>query len=199
MIWKRLTFRGGLERDVCSSFPSNRFDMAPLWYVVPLLIELPRSTGSEDGRDWGVPAKYIEAFPFPGRAAGRRLTITEDDRGIIWESSLCSSVGRTGEYSRLERKAFKNTCLVWRWHRRYEGQSHWPYPYCWQVWFHASSQRQICQCHRRSLATRPSLNWICKKQKMPYVLKQSLIQLEKWLDELGRTTTRWIRSWLKNL
>ena len=99
MVWKRLTFRGGLERDICSSFPSNRFDMAPLWYVVPLLIELPRSTGSEDGRDWGVPAKYIEAFPFPGREAGRRLTITEDERGIIWESSLCSTVGRTGKYS----------------------------------------------------------------------------------------------------
>lgn len=98
MVWKRLTFRGALERDVCSSFPSNRFDMAPLWYVVPLLIELPRSTGSEDGRDWGVPAKYIEAFPFPGRAAGRRLTITEDERGIICESSLCSTVGGTGKY-----------------------------------------------------------------------------------------------------
>jgi len=34
---------------------------------------------------------YIDAFPFPGLAAGTRLTITNEDLGIICESSLYSA------------------------------------------------------------------------------------------------------------
>jgi hypothetical protein len=36
------------------------------------------------------PVTYIAALPFPGRAGGIRLTTTEDDRGMICESSLNS-------------------------------------------------------------------------------------------------------------
>lgn len=38
----------------------------------------------------GKPLTYIAALPFPGFAAGIRLAITEDDRGIINKSSLYS-------------------------------------------------------------------------------------------------------------
>lgn len=71
------------------SLPSKRFDIDPLCHVV--VEELPgRCTGSEVGRVGVTPDTYIEAFPLPGRAAGIRLTMTDDDRGIIVESSLYS-------------------------------------------------------------------------------------------------------------
>jgi hypothetical protein len=38
-----------------------------------------------------VPDMYIAALPFPGRAAGKRLAITEDDRGITCESFIYSA------------------------------------------------------------------------------------------------------------
>jgi hypothetical protein len=72
----------GLDREDGSSFVLNRFDIDPLCHVAPLdtddvealevLVELS-----------GTPAMYIAALPFPGREAGRRLTITEEERGMI--------------------------------------------------------------------------------------------------------------------
>lgn len=37
-----------------------------------------------------VPLTYMDAFPLPGRAAGSLFTTTDDERGMIWESSLNS-------------------------------------------------------------------------------------------------------------
>lgn len=74
---------------VTSSLPSNRFDMAPLCQEEP---EDPPClcAESETGGAPAVPAIYMEALPLPGRADGSRLTTTDEERGIICESSLNS-------------------------------------------------------------------------------------------------------------
>ena len=64
-----------------SSFTSNRFDIAPLCQVDELVgpCLCPRSVEAV----FPAAPMYIDALPFPGRAEGRRLTITDDDRGMI--------------------------------------------------------------------------------------------------------------------
>ena len=66
---------------------SKRFDMEPLPdHVLPAAL-----VGFESGVAVAPgPATYIAALPFPGRVGGTRLTTTEDDRGMICESSLNS-------------------------------------------------------------------------------------------------------------
>ena len=75
--------------EVGSSFTLNRLDIAPLCHVGPLA---PDETELLEGfaEPSGTPAIYIAALPFPGRTDGRRLTITEEERDMIWESSLYS-------------------------------------------------------------------------------------------------------------
>ena len=72
----------GLDIEDGSSFVLNRFDIGPLCHVAPLAIEVTEVLDvlvelSE------MPAIYIAALPFPGRADGRRLTMTEEERGMI--------------------------------------------------------------------------------------------------------------------
>lgn len=69
-----------------SSFPSKRLDIAPLCHV-GVLYEADCDFGSVELL---APAMYMAALPFPGRADGSRRTITDDERGIIVESSLYS-------------------------------------------------------------------------------------------------------------
>ena len=72
----------GLDIEDGSSFVLNRFDIAPLCHVAPLAIE---DTEVLDVfvELSGTPAIYIAALPFPGLADGRRLTMTEEERGMI--------------------------------------------------------------------------------------------------------------------
>jgi hypothetical protein len=80
--------------------------MAPLCHVgVP---PPPRATASDVGMLWPVLFAYIDALPFPGRAAGRRFTITDEDRGIICESSLNSSKEMSASLGNTN-----NAYLVW--------------------------------------------------------------------------------------
>lgn len=66
---------------------SKRLDIEPL----PDHVFPPALVGFDSGVDVAPgPATYIAALPFPGRAGGTRLTTTEDDRGMICESSLNS-------------------------------------------------------------------------------------------------------------
>ena len=77
--------------DVGSSLTSNRLDMAPLCHVDVAGVVPARMTGSDVGIEEPLPPLiYIAAFPFPGLDEGRRFTMTEDERGIIVESSLNS-------------------------------------------------------------------------------------------------------------
>jgi len=71
----------GLDIDDGSSFTLKRFDMAPLCQVA-LLVE-PAGPLVLEPASGTAPAIYIAALPFPGRTEGRRLTITEEDRGMI--------------------------------------------------------------------------------------------------------------------
>jgi len=81
--------------DVGSSLTSNRLDMAPLCHVDVAVDAPARVTGSDVGIEGPLPLPmYIAAFPFPGRDEGRRFTMTEDERGIIVESSLNSGGAR---------------------------------------------------------------------------------------------------------
>lgn len=71
-----------------SSLTSKRLDMAPLCHVTPPELRTTSEVGIAPFPL--VPARYMAAFPFPGRCDGKRFTMTEEDRGIIWESSLHS-------------------------------------------------------------------------------------------------------------
>ena len=70
---------------VGSSFRSKRLDIAPLCQDEPVLMLPPGlCTDSDVGTTAPpTPAMYIAALPFPGRAEGSRLIITEVPRGII--------------------------------------------------------------------------------------------------------------------
>ena len=72
---------------------SNRLEMEPL----PVQDELPGWLLGLDSGVADVPGApmYIAALPFPGRAEGIRFTTTEEDLGIVCESSL-SSAGMGG-------------------------------------------------------------------------------------------------------
>ena len=97
-----LIMGSGLTDDVleASSLPSKRLDIAPLFQV----------GGRDDAPDlrpesWlaeplETPLTYMEALPLPARAAGRRLTTTEEERGMIWESSLNSELSSQGRIER---------------------------------------------------------------------------------------------------
>jgi hypothetical protein len=75
-----------------SSLPSKRLDIAPLCQVLEAPIGPACRCEVSDAVAAPVePAMYMAALPLPGRADGRRLTITEDDRGTILESSLYSA------------------------------------------------------------------------------------------------------------
>lgn len=117
----------------CSSLPSKRFDMAPLCHALLLAGPPPLClcVGSEMGTEAVVPAIYIAALPLPGRADGSRLTITEDERGMICESSLNSGDGwwRTLR-SKLARDT-STTHLGLKYHRTQIDQSRSPYPSYW--------------------------------------------------------------------
>lgn len=81
-----LTSSFGVEE---SSFTSKRFDMAPLCMVMgPAGVCF--CVDSECGITFPAAPIYIDALPFPGRAAGKRLTMTDEERGMIWESSFNS-------------------------------------------------------------------------------------------------------------
>ena len=69
-----------LRDDEGSSLPSNRLDIAPLCQEGAVLTGPCLDAGS--GPD-AVPAIYMAALPFPGRTDGRRLTITDEERGMI--------------------------------------------------------------------------------------------------------------------
>ena len=104
--------------DVGSSLTSNRLDMAPLCHVDVAVDAPARVTGSDVGIEGPLPLPmYIAAFPFPGRDEGRRFTMTEDERGIIVESSL-NSGGHVISVTLRDRKLVKATHLAWTWHRR---------------------------------------------------------------------------------
>lgn len=66
---------------------SKRFDMEPFPDHVPpaALVGFESGVAVAPG-----PATYIAALPFPGRVGGTRFTTTDDDRGMICESSLNS-------------------------------------------------------------------------------------------------------------
>lgn len=83
-----------------SSFPSKRLDIEPL---CQLLLELPGvpGLGAESAPADAVPAMYIAALPLPGRAAGKRFTMTEEDRGMICWSFLNSTERRGTKWSVL--------------------------------------------------------------------------------------------------
>ena len=68
---------------------SNRLEMEPL--VVQ--DELPGWLLGFDSEVADVPGApiYMAALPFPGRAEGIRFTTTEEDLGIVCESSLSSA------------------------------------------------------------------------------------------------------------
>jgi hypothetical protein len=85
---------------------SNRLDMEPF----PPHDILPGWLLGFDSGFADVPGApmYIAALPFPGRAGGTRFTTTEEDLGIICESSLNS----------VRDDAFKATTLGQRWNRR---------------------------------------------------------------------------------
>jgi len=83
-----------------SSLPSKRFDIAPLCQVVE---DPGRCTDSDAGPGTGVAPMYIEAFPLPGLTAGIRFTTTEDERGMICESSLSSMIMSEGVPARIKR------------------------------------------------------------------------------------------------
>ena len=111
-----------------SSLPSNRFDIAPLCQVV--VPPVPRERVSDMGTIGPLPFTYIDAFPFPGRVAGRRLTMTDDERGMIYESSLnseCHDLSRA-----VVSRQSTATHLVLTQHRKCRDQSHLPYSYYWQ-------------------------------------------------------------------
>ena len=84
---ERLTGFGMVDAEG-SSLPSKRFDIAPLCQVVE---DPGRCADSDTGPGTGVAPMYIEAFPLPGLTAGIRFTTTEDERGMICESSLSST------------------------------------------------------------------------------------------------------------
>lgn len=92
--------------------------MAPLCHVGVAVDAPARVTGSDVGIEGPPPLPmYIAAFPFPGRDEGRRFTMTEDERGIIVESSL-NSEGHVASVILRDRKLAKATHLAWTWHRR---------------------------------------------------------------------------------
>lgn len=66
-----------------SSLPSKRFDIAPLCQEDELLEGPCLWAESDMGTAFPAPAIYIDALPLPGRADGSRLTITDEERGII--------------------------------------------------------------------------------------------------------------------
>lgn len=112
---------------VASSLPSKRLDIAPLFQV----------GGRDDGPDLGpeswpvgpleAPLTYMEALPLPARAAGRRLTTTEEERGMIWESSLNSGLSSEGI---VEKDLVKTDLALTSYHIP-RGQSRLPCPCCW--------------------------------------------------------------------
>jgi hypothetical protein len=65
--------------------------MAPLCHVGAVVDTPARVMGSDVGIEGPLPPlMYIAAFPFPGRDEGRRFTMTEEERGMIVESSFNS-------------------------------------------------------------------------------------------------------------
>ncbi len=68
---------------------SNRREMEPL----PVQDELPGWLLGLDSGVADVPEApiYMAALPFPGRTEGIRFTTTEEDLGIVCESSLSSA------------------------------------------------------------------------------------------------------------
>jgi hypothetical protein len=67
---------------------SKRFDMEPFPDHEPPAAPV----GFESGVPVAPgPATYIAALPFPGRVGGTRFTTTDEDRGMICESSLNSA------------------------------------------------------------------------------------------------------------
>lgn len=106
--------------------------MAPLCHV-EVVVDAPALTGSDVGIEGPLPLPmYIAAFPFPGRDEGRRFTMTEDERGIIVESSLNSGEEHVTSVILQDRELAKATHLAWTLHRRWTGQSRLPYPCCWR-------------------------------------------------------------------
>ena len=85
--------QGSLTRTVAGlddgASLSNRLDMEPLppHDVLPgWLLDLDSGPADEPGAPM-----YMAALPFPGRTGGTRFTTTEEDLGIICESSLNSA------------------------------------------------------------------------------------------------------------
>jgi hypothetical protein len=78
---------------------SNRLEMEPL----PVQDELPGWLLGFDSEVADVPGApiYMAALPFPGRAEGIRFTTTEEDLGIICESSLSSARTRGCEDTKI--------------------------------------------------------------------------------------------------
>jgi hypothetical protein len=74
---------------------SKRFDIEPFPdHVLPAaLVDLESRVAVAPG-----PATYIAALPFPGRVGGTRFTTTDDDRGMICESSLNSGEERGHQF-----------------------------------------------------------------------------------------------------
>lgn len=78
-----------------SSFPSKRRDIEPLCQLLLELPDVPDFEAESAPAD-AVPAMYIAALPLPGRAAGKRFTMTEEDRGMICWSFLNSAREKGG-------------------------------------------------------------------------------------------------------
>ena len=100
--------QGGIVRTVVGldgASLSNRLDMEPL----AVQDELPGWLLDFDSDVADVPGApiYMAALPFPGRAEGIRFTITEEDLGIVCESSFSSARMRVCEDMSADKRLFR--------------------------------------------------------------------------------------------
>jgi hypothetical protein len=110
---------------------SNRLEMEPL----AVQDELPGWLLDFDSGVADVPGApiYMAALPFPGRAGGIRFTTTEEDLGIICESSLSSARIRGCEdMSATNGYVGDGTDLLQTSHRIQRGQSRWIFQGYWR-------------------------------------------------------------------
>jgi hypothetical protein len=111
---------------------SNRLEMEPLAGQD----ELPGWLLGFDSAVADVPGPpiYIAALPFPGRTEGTRFTTTEEDLGIICESSLSSARMRGCEDNMSATNGYVGdvTDLLQMSRRIRGGQSRWICQGCWR-------------------------------------------------------------------